>query len=238
MRETPTPADKSTAKPEARDKDAAFTGAQMASGSAWTLFSFAAAAVIRLGSSLVLTRAIPDAQSAYGVMALVYAFFGGLVMFSDFGLGQLLIQNPKGLTPEYRHTAFTVQAARGVAVWIIAMLIAPMLASIYPGYDGLQELLRVVALSAVIAGLGSNSIFTFKRRMQVAKLAKLELIAQVAGTSATIAHALLQPSAWAMVTGSLTSITVRTLISHLWNDERDRLRWNADAARQLKTVGR
>ena len=41
-----------------------------------------------------------------------------------------------------------------------------------------------------------------------------------------------------MVTGSITSILCRSILSHAWNDAPDRLRWDPDAAKQLKSVGR
>lgn len=220
----------------ARERD--FTGKQVAKGSAWTLAGFGISGSIRLCSSLVLTRIIPDAPAAYGVMAIVYSFFTGLQLFSDVGLGQLLIQNPRGTEAAFRHTAFCIQVIRGAIVWLIALSLAPLIAAAYPTYNQLQELLSVTALSAVIGGIGSTSLFMWRRQMRVGTSAKIELVSQVCGTGATITHALVAPSAWAMVSGSLTTVTARTILSHVLNDAPDKLRWDSDAARQLKTFGR
>ena len=229
-----TPAESAAGKPKERN----FTGKQVAKGSAWTLAGFGISGCVRLCSSLVLTRVIPDAPAAYGVMALVYAFFTGLQLFSDVGLGQLLIQNPRGTEAAYRNTAFFVQVVRGFIVWLIALGLAPLIASAYPTYDQLQELLSVTALSAVLGGLGSTSLFMFRRQMRVGTMAKIELVSQVCGTGVTLAHALIWPSVWAMVTGALATVAIRTGLSHALNDVRDRMRWDRDAGRQLKTLGR
>lgn len=215
-----------------------FTSKQVASGSAWTLVGFGVASAIRLGSSLVLTRILPDATSIYGVMALVYGFYGGLLLFSDFGIGLLLTQNPRGMEPAFRHTAFTAQILRGALIWIAALALAPIFASAYPEFDGLQELLSVTALSAVIGGFCSTSISAFRRRMQVATLAKVELSAQIFGAVVTMTHALLLPSAWSLVSGSLAAVAFKVVLSHWLNDAPDRIRWCREAAGQLKTVGR
>ena len=144
-----------------------FTSKQVASGSAWTLAAFGMASAIRLASSLVLTRILPDATAVYGVMALVFGFYGGLLLISDFGIGLLLTQNPRGMEPAFRHTAFTAQIIRGLLIWTAAIALAPLFASAYPEFDGLQELLSAIALSAVIGGFCSTSVSAFRRRMQV-----------------------------------------------------------------------
>lgn len=215
-----------------------FTSKQVASGSVWTLVSFGLASGIRLASSLVLTRILPDASSIYGVMALVLGFYSGLLLFSDIGIGMLLTQNPRGMEPAFRRTAFTAQILRGVLIWIAAVALAPLFASAYPEFDGLQELLSVIALSAVIGGFSSTSLSAFLRRMQVGMIAKIELTSQVFGTAVTIIHALLRPSAWSLVSGALAAVTLKVVLSHWLNDVPDRPGWDKDAAGQLKTVGR
>ena len=213
------------------------TSKQAASGGAWTILSFGVASCVRLTSSLILTRILPDAASVYGTMALVFSFYGGIVLFSDFGIGLLLTQNPRGLEPAYRHTAFTAQVARGFLIWLVALPLAPLFSAAYPSYDGLQSLLLATALSAVIGGCVSTSIPAMQRRMQVGTIAKIEISSQVIATATTITHAYLSPSAWAIVSGVFTEVTVKALLSHLLNDTPDRLRWDKDAARQLRSVG-
>ena len=215
-----------------------FTNKQVASGSTWTVIAFGLASAFRLGSSVVLTRIFPDPTSVYGVMALVFAFYTGLLLFSDFGIGLLLTQDPRGMEPAFRHTAFTAQILRGFLIWLAAIALAPVVASAYADFQGLQELLTATAFCAVIGGFSSTSIPALRRQMRVATVAKLELGAQLFGTAATITHALLSPTAWAMVSGSLATAAFKVVVSHWLNDSRDRIRWDKDAVFKLRTVGR
>ncbi|MEZ6164271.1 MAG: oligosaccharide flippase family protein [Phycisphaerales bacterium] len=63
-------------------------------GSGWTLGGFGAQQVLRLGSSLILTRLLfPE---AFGYMALASVYMTGLEMFSDIGIRPAIIQNKRG----------------------------------------------------------------------------------------------------------------------------------------------
>ena len=121
---------------KASTHEAEFTNKQVASGSTWTVIAFGLASAFRLGSSVVLTRIFPDPTSVYGVMALVFAFYTGLLLFSDFGIGLLLTQDPRGMEPAFRHTAFTAQILRGFLIWLAAIALAVYgWASLAPGDD-------------------------------------------------------------------------------------------------------
>lgn len=78
--------------------------------------------VMRLLSNLALTRLLfPE---AFGLMALMQTFMIGLQMFSDIGLRPSIIQNPRGEEPDFLNTAWTLQVARGVVLWLGACALA------------------------------------------------------------------------------------------------------------------
>jgi len=190
-----------------------------------------------MGSSVVLTRIIPDAPSVYGVMALVFALYGGILLFSDIGVPLLLTQNRLGMEPAFRNTAWTAQVIRGLVIWLVAVALAPVLALSYPDFPGLQELIVVTSLAAILNGFNSTSLFAFSRNMEVKRLAKLELVSQLCGTIVTITHAYLDPTPWALVSGSLVTSGAKLLASHIAADRRDRFQWDSVAARQLMKIG-
>ena len=85
-------------------------------GSAMTIISFGGQNVLRLGSNLILTRLLfPE---AFGLMALVQVFMGGLQMFSDLGIQASIIQNSRGDDPDFLNTAWTIQVIRGTCLWL------------------------------------------------------------------------------------------------------------------------
>jgi hypothetical protein len=61
---------------------------------------------------LILTRLLfPE---AFGLMALVQVFMGGLQMFSDLGVNMSIIQSKRGEDPDFLNTAWTFQILRGL----------------------------------------------------------------------------------------------------------------------------
>lgn len=202
------------------------------------MIGFGVSTLMRIGSSIVLTRVIPDAPSVYGVMAIVFSVYGGILLFTDVGVSLLLTQNRRGAEPSFRNTAWTAQVLRGAAIWLLAVALSPLFAAAYPDFPGVQELVIVTALAAVIGGFTSTSVHLFSRNMQVHRLAKLDLIAQLSGTIVTIAHALVAPSPWALVSGTLATAASKLITSHLMADMRQRFQWDRVAASQLVTMGR
>ena len=210
-------------------------------GSIWTLIGYGGAQVMRLLSNLILARLLfPE---AFGLMALVNVFLQGLQMFSDIGIGPSIIQNKGGDQPDFLHTAWTLQIIRGFVLWLVTLLLAWPVAKFFavtnPDAMQLVRLLPVVALTALIGGFTSTSVFTLNRKLNMARITLLECIPQLFSLLVMIACGWLWRSVWALVAGGLTFSLVRLVLSHLWNDgPKDRLGWNADALQQLIHFGR
>ena len=64
-------------------------------------------------------------------MALVNAFLIGLAMFSDLGLAPSIVQSSRGDDPRFLDTAWVLQIARGLVLWILACLLAWPVAAFY-----------------------------------------------------------------------------------------------------------
>ena len=123
--------------------------------SIWTIGGYGASQLIRLGSSLVLTRLLfPE---IFGIVALVSVFHQGLAMFSDIGIGPAIVQSPDGDDWTFLQTAWTLQAIRGAVLWVAACAIAVPLASFYDQPIVLW-LLPVSGFGAVIAGFESTAV--------------------------------------------------------------------------------
>src|SRR5436305_11887358 len=70
-----------------------------ARGSAWAMVNYAFGSVVRLGSNLLLWRLLyPE---AFGLMFIVNVFIQCLAMFSDIGIGQSVVHNPRGDDPKF-----------------------------------------------------------------------------------------------------------------------------------------
>lgn len=209
---------------------------RVASAAGWVVLGRVASHILRLGSNLVLTRLLfPE---AFGLVALVQAFIDGLLMLSDVGVGLSVVQDRRGEERDYLDTAWTIQILRGFALWGVALLLAWPMASLY-GEPILGPLLVVAALSLVIQGFASMSLFTLRRRMAVGKLMAIELLAQGVSVVAMIGFVWFYPTVWGLILGRLVAAGVTLLASHRVSESiRHRFRWDRDAARSMYLFGR
>src|SRR5436190_5544110 len=140
-------------------------------GSAWTLAGNLSGQLIRLGKSLIVTRLLfPE---AFGVMSLVWVVLFGLEMFSDVGIGSVIVQDKDGDKPDFLDTCWTVQVIRGMVLFLIACLLAHPMAVFY-NEPLLGQLIPVAGLTAVIAGFNSTKLHTCRRYMQIGRLTVLD----------------------------------------------------------------
>ncbi|MEM9567949.1 MAG: oligosaccharide flippase family protein, partial [Cyanobacteria bacterium P01_E01_bin.34] len=95
-------------------------------GVLWTVAAFGSQQVLRFASNLILTRLlIPE---FFGLMALVNSLRLGLELFSDVGIGQNIIQSPRGEDPLFLNTAWSIQIIRGILLWLACWAIAQPIA--------------------------------------------------------------------------------------------------------------
>jgi O-antigen/teichoic acid export membrane protein len=181
-------------------------------GSIWTTAGFGTQKVLQLGSNLFLTRLLfPE---AFGIMALVSVFIVGLAMFSELGIKPAIIQNERGEDTGFLNTAWTLQVVRGLAIWIIASVIAWPLAQIY-GQPILFPLLSFVSISAAIQGFQSTALATRNRKLQLGLLTLVPILAQVISIVIMVLLAWMYESIWALAVGSVVGALANTILSHL-----------------------
>src|ERR1700677_1655843 len=85
---------------------------------------------MRFVGSIILTRLF--APELFGLMALLTTVIVGLTLFSHIGLEDSVIQNPRGDEEAFVNTAWTIQALRGIAIWLVTLLLAWPFLHLYP----------------------------------------------------------------------------------------------------------
>ena len=205
-------------------------------GSVWTIVGHGTGQLLRLVRSLILTRLLfPE---AFGVMSLVWVVMYGLEMLSDVGLGPAIIRDTRGEDPNFLNTAWTMQAIRGVVLWIASCLIASPMANFYVEPD-LANLIPVAGLVAVISGFNSTALFTCRRHMAYGRLVLLDLSNEVVSFVVSVLWAFLYPTVWALVGGALIGRLFLTLASHTFLPGiRNRFRWEPSSLNILIGFGK
>lgn len=182
-------------------------------GTTWTVALFGGSMVLRLVSTLVLTRLLfPE---AFGLMALVSVFLFGLEMLTDAGIHQSIVRHQRGEEMVFLNTAWTLQVVRGIALFLCACLIADPIASLY-SQPQLAALIPAAATSILLLGFRSMSISLANRRMEFARPAILEFAGSIASLAVTIAAAVLLRSVWAIVIGSFVGAALRLVGSYTY----------------------
>jgi O-antigen/teichoic acid export membrane protein len=207
-------------------------------GFSWTLAGYALSQILRLGSSLILTRLL--APDIYGVMAIGYMVVTALVMFSDIGLAAGAIQSRRGEDPTYLNVAWIVQIARGMVIMLVALGLSGAMAlgwlagllppdSVYAD-PRIPGLLAVVSLYGLVSGFESTKVFFARRTLALAQLTRIDLASQVVATVFMIAWAFYWPSVWALASGWVFGALLKTVLTHLaLPGPTNRLQWDRAA---------
>jgi O-antigen/teichoic acid export membrane protein len=152
-------------------------------------FSYGSISIIRLGSSLVLTRLLTP--ETYGIFAIIFSLVAMIELLSDVGSRGLLIRHPRGNDPRFVHTLWTTRLIRGALNFSVMFFGAPLIALIYHA-PVLTSALRALSLTFLLSGLESMS-FTLairNRRSYIANYAELASIAIMTVVSIVLSYVL------------------------------------------------
>ena len=204
-------------------------------GGAWSLGGYASTQILRTVATLVLARNFLGPET-FGVVGLVGVFLAGLTMFSELGILANVVQHPRGDDPEFLNTAYSIQAGRGLAIWMVAALAAYPVAQFYRQPE-LFPLLIVAALSELVRGLTSTAAWTLTRHVDLRNITLLTLASELIGFGLCVAWAVRSPSAWALVARTVATAAVYALGSHFIAKPAVRFGWEPSAAKDVLKFG-
>ena len=165
--------------------------ARVLRGAALTGGSFVLMQALRFGSNLILARLLfPE---AFGLMALVTMIVMGLTLLSDSGVQQSIMQHERGDEADFLNTAWTLNAVRGVLLWLIACALAWPVAQVYDAPE-LLVVLPVATLSLVCMGLAPTKVYTAQRHLQLGRITAIEMGTQIVSIAIMIVTALVTGS--------------------------------------------
>ena len=133
---------------------------------------------LRLGSLIVLARLLGPKD--FGLVGMVTAFTGVLMLFRDFGLSAAAIQRTT-VTEEQISTLFWINIFVGTLLGLLALAMAPAIAAFYHE----RRLLGVTAVLAVgflFNAAGIQHSVLLQRQMRFTALAVINTVALIVGT--------------------------------------------------------
>ena len=111
----------------------------------------------------------------FGLMTLLTTVLVGLNLFSHLGLGDSVIQSPRGDEPVFLSTAWTLQVLRGGGLWVITVLLAWPVAHFYHE-PRMVALFPVLGFGCVIAGFASPSLLNWRGILESARAPRWSLL--------------------------------------------------------------
>jgi lipopolysaccharide exporter len=194
-------------------------------------FVFSASTVIRMMSSIVLTRLLyPE---AYGVVTIISAVAFTIEMLADLGVVGALVRHKDGDKPHFVNALWTIRFFRGCISFAVMFFAAPWIAQLYE-LPLLESALRVYAFSFLGSGLESMSFVVMVRHGRARISAYCELVASVLTASFTIAYAYHSRDHFALIYGLLIQRAAMTFASYWFEPAyRPRFVFDREAARAL-----
>ena len=196
-----------------------------------SLATFLALAIVKFGSSLILTRIL--LPEAYGIITILMSVSFTLVMLSDVGTYTSIVRSPNGDQPAYLNTAWTIRFVRSTLNATIMFFATPFIVHLF-GTPALTAPLRVFSLWFLIDALESNSIPIAARKKNTRLVVYSDFIAVLVGTAFTVIYCYYWPTFWGMVYGLLFSRALFVAFSYLFYREyRPRFAFDRAAAREI-----
>jgi PST family polysaccharide transporter len=155
---------------------------------------------LRLLSLMVMARLLGPKD--FGLVGMVTAFTGVLILFRDFGLSAAAIQRPV-VTEEQKSTLFWINVLFGAGLVLLTIAMAPFIAAFYhePRLVGVASAL---ACSFLLNAAGIQHGVLLQRQMRFTALAIVSIISLIVSTTIGIGGAMAGYGYWALVAMTLT----------------------------------
>lgn len=172
--------------------------------------------LIGVVSTIILARLLTPAD--FGIIATASIVIALADVLLEMGVWVVLMQT-KNPTPAHYNTAWTIRFIQTSTMTIIVLLAAPLAAD-YFGIPELTAVIRVLAFTFLLEGLGNIWIITLQKEQQYTRDFNFMFIKRIASFVITIAGAVLSGSYWALVAGNLGGRLTGVILSYTMHPNR------------------
>jgi O-antigen/teichoic acid export membrane protein len=220
---------------------------KIVNASAWTLGSYGVENVLRLVSSVILSRLLfPE---AFGLVSASSSIIVAIGLFTDLGIRAVIIQSPRGDSDDFLRSAWVFQVLRGMLLWLVLVLVGgvislPAVRTALPeGSAFANELFPAVTVALgfglVLTGFESTAVILSVRQMRFRPFAVIDIATKIVSIAVMIGWAVAFRNVWALVAGNLFSGTLRVILSHtVVPGPRMAWSWNRDHFREIVDFGK
>jgi O-antigen/teichoic acid export membrane protein len=180
-------------------------------GIVWSFGTYGVVQAFRFVTNVILARLL--APELFGIMLIVNSVRIGIEFISDVGVSQNIIYHKNANDPEFYNTAWTLQAIRGIGIWLVASILAVPVARFYQS-PILMFVVPITAFTSVLAGFSSISLALLQKRLRFARMYAFDTVSAFVGAAAIVLFAYFSPTIWALVFGFVFGCTVSTIASY------------------------
>lgn len=176
-------------------------------------FTFGITAVIKLISSLILTRLLNP--EAYGIFGILLSFLFMIELMSDVGTAGLLVRHQRGHEARFVHTVWTIRLFRSCLNFCILFFGAPLIAYLYHT-PVLTSAFRTLSFWFLIVGAESMSFILAQRDQRARIYNYAEMISSAISTITVICLATVLRNHYALIYGALLQRLLVTIASYFF----------------------
>jgi O-antigen/teichoic acid export membrane protein len=183
---------------------------------------------------IVLARLL--APEDFGLLGIAFLSISTLETFSQTGFQAALVQKKADIRP-YLDTAWTVSAIRGVILFGVLFISAPLVAEFF-GSSQATLIIRVIGVTVLLSGFSNIGIIFFQKELEFKKQFFYQLSVTLTNFGVAIVLAFLLKNVWALVWGGLAASFVQLFMSYIVHSYRPRLRFEKAKFDQLFRFGK
>ena len=184
--------------------------------------------------TVVLARLL--SPSDFGLFGIALLAISILETFSQTGMQAALIRKKSDIE-SYLDTAWTISVIRGVILFLILFISAPVIAVFFNSPQAIT-VIRVIAISTLISGFKNIGLLFFEKELEFKKLFVYELSGALVDVIMALVLAFLLQNVWALVWAGLAANFVRLFMSYFIQSYRPRFTFDKEKFRELFGFGR
>lgn len=184
--------------------------------------------------TIILARLLSPTD--FGLVGIAILAISMLETFSNTGFQFALIQKKNNIRP-YLDTAWTISALRGLVLFIILFICAPLIASFFNSSQALL-VIRITAISMIITGFQNIGIIFYQKELEFNKLFKYEIFSTIAQFTGTVILAFAFRNVWALIFGNIIATFARFCLSYILHSYRPKFKVEKDKVLELFGFGK
>ena len=197
---------------------------QVATSAAWVGLSTAIIKVLSfITVTLVLARVLDP--SDFGLVGMAWLAINAFDFLRELGITAALVYRQDDDNGVAADVAYIALAVASVIIYGIIFFTAPYIETFFSDFDGLSQILRVLALTMLINAVGQVPYTLMAKNLDFRNKAVPEIIAGAGNSIVAITMALTGFGVWSLVGGYLTDSILRNTLVWFFTTWRPRWRF-------------